>query len=310
MTISPRLLLAIYLVIPLCLVLTFAMQIFGANHLLTALPETPNELIIFTLFFVLPHIVASSNTMLDKSYIAFYKNKLLIALFISIMIAFLLPRLIDPMIVLVINGALTVYHVIAQQFGLTASLSRAKTTIYQVWKYSGIALGGFIFYLFYYSKQISPEIYQGYRIVVFILLLLFGVLTYFSQKDSKTKEGKIYHWLNFLMLCVTFYYIDIKLLFFAMIITRIIHDLTAFSFYIVHDYNRNNDNPKNVIYKILGSIIPLYIATPIIAIIMAKSISLLEFLTFINFITIFHYCTESFIWKTGTLHRKYIKFSS
>ena len=96
---------------------------------------------------------------------------------------------------------------------------------------------------------------------------------------------------------------------FSVLIPRIVHDTTAFTFYINHDYNRNRVSTRNFIYRHTNKLcVPVPLACPLLALgvngllIGFTNMSVNPF--FYAPITMIHYYTERLIWRRGTIHRK------
>src|SRR5881296_1875935 len=76
-TLSRRLLLAIYVIVPLAWLAVIGDLVLFDGGLRRALPESPEELAWFTAFFVLPHILASQFSFYDREYLGAYRLPLL-----------------------------------------------------------------------------------------------------------------------------------------------------------------------------------------------------------------------------------------
>jgi hypothetical protein len=312
--VSKKFLSALYLIVPICFILVLSDQLFFSSKFKNLLPTTPNDLFIFNVFFVLPHIIASSTTLVDREYLSFYKNKLLIALALTGTIAFIFPHLFSQQIVLIINGIMTVYHVLAQQLGVTSTIAKIRSKNYQRWKWIGLILGALVYYLFYFHQKIPSATFYYLEIAVYVLTLIFLFYSVKIIGETQEKLGKIYIASNFFLILSAFYFIKAGYPFFAMLAPRVVHDLTAFSFYTVHDSNRNANGAKNYFMKYL---LPLktypvfcfFIFTPLLGISLALLTKAYLIFPIVNFLTLFHYATESFVWKSEGIHRKHIGFS-
>jgi hypothetical protein len=74
LAVSFRLLLALYSIIPVCLLLqVFDSQLWG-GFLKEHLPSSPSHFLLFQILFGTPHIIASAIVMVsNKEYLRFYK---------------------------------------------------------------------------------------------------------------------------------------------------------------------------------------------------------------------------------------------
>ncbi|MCB0360942.1 MAG: hypothetical protein KDD44_14940, partial [Bdellovibrionales bacterium] len=97
--------------------------------------------------------------------------------------------------------------------------------------------------------------------------------------------------------------------FFLILLPRVIHDLTAFAFYMVHDANRNaGSRSPNLIYRFLRfSRISPAVLGPLLALGIALPITLQSSqqvgLQIIFVLASTHYLTETVTWRRGTPHR-------
>lgn len=308
MTISIRNLMYLYLIIPISLFVIWIDVVFLNSSLQITIPKSPNNIYLFTLFFILPHIIGSSITLIDKEYIAAYKTKLGYSVILSLIFAIAFSFILPHRIYLMLFGLMTLYHVIGQQLGLTAAFSGARGRVFKAWKWWGLLTAVSTSFLIYIPEEGGVLNYHYLRYAIIAQYFVLFTLTYLGQKQSTIPNGKKYFWLNFVLIFSVFVCVELKYVFFAILIPRVIHDLTAFNFYIAHDYNRNKSTKHNIFYKILNIKKP-FIMTPLLAIIIAVGINTTGFFTLIMFLTLFHYCTESFMWKGLTPHRKNIDFS-
>lgn len=111
--ISLRLLLAIYLIVPIVWVVVIVDRAYLHGNLKEVLPNSPEELFWFTVFFVLPHILASQFSFYDREYLTVYRRHLLFGLPL-VMTGALLLQLFDAGSSGLIYIAVTMWHVLAQ----------------------------------------------------------------------------------------------------------------------------------------------------------------------------------------------------
>jgi hypothetical protein len=304
MKVSTRLLKLYYLIIPISLLAIIVDHFVLDGFLKRFLPQSPNEFFLFTLFFVLPHIVASLLTFGHKSYLNYYKNNLIIYTFGALVLTSVFLFLTPQKVYLAIFGLMTLYHVIGQQFGLNAAFSGVRDKNYLIWKYLGFTIAALASVLLFFPAGKNMSVYNNILFSIGSLLVAFLVFTYFCVMKSNSKLGREYFILNFLLIFFVFIFIAIGYSFFAIVLPRVVHDLTAFNFYIVHNYNRVHTNKSlwfnSIRYSVLWTIG--------FAITIAFIINRLDFTFLILFITLLHYGIESFIWKGRSLHKTFIQF--
>jgi len=99
-------------------------------------------------------------------------------------------------------------------------------------------------------------------------------------------------------------------------VIRFVHDVTAFTFYVVHDQNRNASTLHNYFYALLAKFkIPLLIGVPLLSILLALLVragvsGVATATAIIVLISVTHYYVEAIMWKRGAPHRQQISFSN
>jgi hypothetical protein len=95
--------------------------------------------------------------------------------------------------------------------------------------------------------------------------------------------------------------------FFFAIMPRVVHDLSAFSFYVAHDTNRNRVERRGFLYKVLGFTgLPPWVLLPAVSMAIGYVITTVNpgsLLQPVAMISLFHYIMEAITWRRGALHR-------
>tara|TARA_B100001971_G_scaffold84647_1_gene78241 strand:+ start:351089 stop:352015 length:927 start_codon:yes stop_codon:yes gene_type:complete len=305
--VSRNLLQNFYLILPLSLLVVLIDILFLDHQLQSFLPNTPNKFFLFTLFFVLPHIVASLITFGEKEYVVHYKKQLSYSLIFSLIVTLIFVYITPQKAYLAIFGIITLFHVIGQQFGLNSGFAQVRGKIFLWWKYIGFTSALFSSTLLYFPQTSSLNLYYSFIAINIFFLIFFLFLTVKCIKLSTNDFGKRYFIANFLLLLFTFVFVLLKYPFFAILGPRFVHDTTAFTFYAVHNFNRSTvsrNKVLNPITKMNFSILLTFLS----AIIIALFVKDLNYFGLITFLTILHYCVESFMWKGKTLHKEFIRF--
>ena len=111
-----------------------------------------------------------------------------------------------------------------------------------------------------------------------------------------------------------YFFLQVEYVFFAFFSLRFVHDVTAFTFYIVHDSNRNATSFQNSFYALFKkSRLPFLILVPVVSIGLAlllriyvgDTITAIAIFATLGFI---HYLVEGVIWKRHSIHREHISF--
>lgn len=232
----------------------------------------------------------------------------------------------------------TVKHGLGQQFGLTrrflgrgglasgsgatphtsvlelVSSKKLESFNYHLWSLSGILMG----ILLYFSVTMSNlSTFFDFKIVMPIIVLLIVVFTLFTLrllKSSNDRFGQHYLMCNYVLVVSSFIFVHQQYPFFFLLIHRVVHDLTAFQFYSIHDHNLQQTSQGNPIYRGLQwTKIPVFLLCPILAILVALpfTVAIHYELSKIMFyagmmLGLIHYYTDSFVWKRDSIGRNYV----
>ncbi|MFN3580687.1 MAG: hypothetical protein ACK4VV_09475 [Pseudomonas sp.] len=323
-SIDCRWLLALYAIIPISLVLVLLdALVFQGRALYQYLPHQPENWPFWTVIFGLPHIIASLITMADKEYLGHYRRSLLWPMLIFAGIAsagHFGPQPVSYNLLFVFLAFYTIYHVLAQQLGLTLMMMGIPPgRTFKYWKWISV-FAGFAIYINVYGEQYMGHFDLGglslYDLLTYTAALLCAaqlVLAIRLTPQAKHRIGVWYLWGNVALLLSALLINEIGYTLFVILIPRIIHDVTAYMVYITHDRNRNKTQPVNLIYRIthfsrLSPILLLPILSVLIAFILTShqhypiiSIAILT-------VSFLHYYFEGFIWRGPNPHRQYVNF--
>lgn len=306
--IDTRLLLAVYLIVPLLLLAVMLdMFVFG-SYLRTTLPATPYAVFFFALLFNVPHHVASTFGFFDKEYLKQYRARIFIGLPL-LLAGYGVFAYFFPLASVVFFILYTEYHVLSQQMGVAKMFERTSSTLETVWKILGILLSATLYALFL-SEHFNTYFVALLQNTLFpFLLILFLCVSVAVYVKLKTVQARLMCIGIATSLSVPFLFLALGYPLFAVVIARVIHDLTAFVFYITHDYNRNTTHTKNVFYQLATRTgLPLVVLTPVLAVLIAYALQHSPFIptTALVFLFISHYYLEGFMWKRDAPHRAHI----
>ncbi|PIS04725.1 MAG: hypothetical protein COT81_04885 [Candidatus Buchananbacteria bacterium CG10_big_fil_rev_8_21_14_0_10_42_9] len=313
-SINQNFLIAIYLVAPILGVILLIDYYFFGAYIKNLLPNSPNWWGLFILVFFFPHAIASAFSFADKEYFTAYKKPLVYGLPVIIVAVLLIPFFIGWEVIFLMNLLFSSYHLYGQLTGVTKLLMRNIGFFYFAWRYSVLA-----FFMLAYVVLFVPDFFGvDFRTYLNPLIYFFApvVLAFniLALKNSKTKKGAIYLWANFFLFVLALSYYIAGYYFFTFLALVLVHDITAFAFYIAHDHNRNIGEIKNYFYKLFHfTKIPIFILCPLLSFLMAyllreySAIYLVS--SVVYFFWFFHYYSELFMWKYGTVHRQYISLS-
>lgn len=327
MNLSMRGLLAIYAVIPLCAVLYAVDRGLLGGAIREALPHNPDHLLIYGLLFGWPHILASNVILATNAeYRNVYGKRAVIASLIIIAF-FVIGNFALPYVVLsVVAATATIIHVLKQQIGIGAGAARLKGWLYPAWGWTGILAGVALYNTLYLEDDLAS--YE--RVLGLTSLALTGVVVILAvacHRRITSRMGKTFLWSNtaLVVVPVTLHFAGYDI--FALAIPRIIHDTTAFAFYVAHDHNRHRGAPKNPLFRAAARIPGgIYWVSPALAVGLAFGIErygdgLLDVITagasssafpqaasigVLGFLAMLHYYTEAFTWKAGSPYRRHV----
>ena len=307
---DPRRLLLLYLVVPLCLFLMAIDLVFLHGHVRSALPKSTDRLFLFTAVFNFPHIVASYFLYFDDEYLKLYGRRIVLS---AAAIALFTPAVLIPLGVetlLLLTLLWTNFHILQQQLRLLAVQLRTNDWALPAYGWISQLISGLL--LFGVADQTAHGLHVRPLVFLMSLLLLLPstYLTVRLGRRSLTPSGRHYLWANqSLMVSLALSFVlGYPLL--AILMTRVVHDLTAFYGYAVHDTNRNHPEPRNRLYRAISVFgVPPAIAGPALAIALAYLVQSLMAervaAWVVYFLSVLHYYLESFVWEPGTVHRRH-----
>ncbi|MCE9576863.1 MAG: hypothetical protein K8W52_27200 [Deltaproteobacteria bacterium] len=326
-TLSLRGLLAIYAIIPVCALVYAIDRLALGSAIRDALPRNPDHLFVYGLLFGWPHIVASNVILFGNAeYRRAYRARVLVAS--AIIVAFFgAGTVFLPYEVLaVVAATITIIHVLKQQIGIGAGAARLSGRLYPIWGWTGIATGVVLYNALYLDGDLAR--YAGtldataYALAALVLLLAIA-----CDRRITTALGRAFLWGNTAMILVPVGMHATGYDIFALAIPRIIHDTTAFAFYVAHDRNRHGAAPGNPLYRVAARIPGgVYWLAPLLAVtiayllerhgdrvfhlatggVLTASYPEIISLGVLGYLAMLHYYTEAFTWKTGSPYRRYI----
>jgi len=319
-----RWLLALYALIPVSLLLVTVDALgLDGTMLRQHLPAAPEQWAFWTVIFGLPHIVASLLTMADREYLNHYQRKLLPPLVVFTAIACagqFGPQPFSYQALFVFLAFYTIYHVLAQQLGLTLMMmGTPPSRTFKLWKWLAV-FTGFAIYINVYGKTRLGEVMLGpvsvYQAMTYIAVALCAaviVLAFRISADARHRIGKWYLWGNVALLSSALIINETGYTLFVILIPRVIHDVTAYIIYVTHDSNRNKARPVNLMYRLTRfSRLPPLLLLPVVSVLIAYALTAHQHVPLVNIavltISFLHYYYESFIWRGPSPHRKHVAF--
>jgi hypothetical protein len=330
LAVSFRLLLGLYAIIPLCLLLQLLDSWFWHGALQTLLPSRPTHLLLFQVLFGTPHIIASTIVLTsNKDYFAIYKTKLL-WMTLALAVIFGAGSLFIPYRVFYIAvAAWTVYHVLKQQLGVARGVCRLPDWAFYVLLWLSVSAGVFIYIGIFLNNSLDVAQVQWIKTMAGMLCLGLMAHVGYCDRYVKTPLGRWFLWSNALLVLSSFYLYVQQYYFFAILLPRLVHDATAYIFYVTHDYNKHHEHPQNFIYRVAQRCrLSVFVVLPLLSFLLAfvlqaygdKAVEYLTQVLFgveirqvitlglLGYLALMHYYTEAFTWKHGSPYRQFIDF--
>lgn len=331
LAVSFKLILGLYSVIPLCFLLYLVDVFLWGNTLKSLLPSSPSHFLLFQILFGTPHIIASAILLTsNKEYLQFFKPKL-IMMTVLIILVFGIGSLFIPYKVLYIATACwTVYHVFKQQHGIGKAVCRLPSWAFYWMLWLSVMAGIFIYMGIFLKDSLEPVHADWIKLITSVLAMGLVLSSILCQRYVTTRFGKYFLWANTLLIVSSFYFYIQHYYFLAILIPRLVHDATAYVFYVTHDYNKHYENPQNRLYQYAKRCnLHVFLVLPLLSFVLTwllqaygnEAVNIITRFFFstdiykaitlglIGYLSLMHYYTEAFAWQANSPLRRYIRFS-
>jgi len=330
LAVSFKLLLALYAIIPLFLILQLTDSYALQGALLQYLPSSPSHFLLFQLLFGTPHILASAVLITtNKDYFSFYQKKILI-MTLAIMIFFAIAsQLLSYYVLYIMVASWTVYHVLKQQHGVGRGIYQLPGWAFYLLLWLSIGAGISVYMGIFLKDTLTVQQTEWVKQAAGGLVICLFFSTIWCQQYMKTRFGSLFMWANSCLIFASFYFYIQEYYFLAILIPRLVHDATAYIFYVTHDFNKHAGHPQNFLYRWAANIkLNVFIVLPLVSFALTYLLQeygdqwfdvITQFLFgmkirqaitvgLIGYFSLMHYYTEAFTWKYGSPYRKYIRF--
>lgn len=330
LAVSFRLIIGLYSIIPICLLLYWADQTLWNHFLQEQLPSSPGHFLLFQILFGTPHIIASSILLVtNKDYLQVFQRKILLMSGFIILFFGVGSLFIPYKILYIISACWTVFHVLKQQHGIGKGICRLPSHAFYLLLGLSVAAGIAIYMGIFLKNSLTQNQADGLKTIASGLTLILIFATVYSQRFIATTFGKAFMWANTLLIVSSFFLYSQQYYFLAILIPRLVHDATAYFFYVVHDYNKHHKQPQNWLYQLTSRVhLPIYIVLPVLSfmltyLLQAYSDELINWISLtlfgtkvykaitlglLGYLALMHYYTESFMWTADSPLRRYIRF--
>lgn len=330
-TLSLRTILGIYAIIPVCFILQIIDKFVLNGSIMTVLPTSPNHFVLFQVLFGTPHIIASTLILAcNKEYFVHYRKQIALMTACVAVIFGIGSLFISYRVFYIAVASWTVLHVIKQQYGIARGVCKLPAWSYNILLALSVMAGIAIYLAIFLRNQLSPEQAQELSQVASVFCFLFILFAFYAQRFVTTHFAKWFYWANVLLIISSFYFYSEKYYFFAILVPRLVHDLTAYMVYITHDLNKHQLDTDAVLYKKAKQYkIPVAAVLPLLSfglafVLQAYGDDLVQYITQVLFATevkkavtvgvvgylaLLHYYTEAFTWKQDSPYRRFLRFS-
>ncbi len=330
LAVSFKVLLALYAVIPFCLILQLADSTVLHGAVLNFLPSSPGHFLIFQLLFGTPHILASAVLLTsNKDYFNFYQKKIIIMTLVIMVFFAVATQLLSYYILYIMVASWTVYHVLKQQHGVGRGIYKLPDWAFYLLLWLSIAAGISVYMGIFLKNTLTVQQAEWVKQAAGGFIICLVLSTAWCQRYVGTRFGVVFMWANSLLIIASFYFYLQQYYFLAILVPRIVHDATAYIFYVTHDVNKHAGHPQNFLYRWAAKIkLNVFIVLPLLSFGLTFLLQeygdqwfdmLTEFffdmqirqaitVGLIGYFSLMHYYTEAFTWKLGSPYRKYIRF--
>jgi hypothetical protein len=223
-----------------------------------------------------------------------------------------------------------VYHVLKQQHGIAKAVCRLPSWAFYLQLWLSVSAGIFIYMGIFLKNSLEPEQAALVLQVASALTMALVISTLVCQRYVPSRFGQYFLWANTLLVVSRWYVYSEQYYFLAILMPRLVHDITAYSFYVSHDVNRHGEQPGNNLFRAATALrLPVWLVLPLLSflftyLLQAYGDDLVNLLLqtlfstqiykavtlgFLGYLALMHYYTEAFVWAAGSPLRRYIRFS-
>ena len=305
---SRRFLLSVFLALPAFAGVIIADKLIFSSAVAQSLPRTYPSFLLYVFFA--PHVYASTLTFIDPGHHQTYGWRLWGVLGVIVVATHAAYVWLDGTALFAVYALLTVTHFVNQQAGISKMMMRSNPEGWLLaWRGCLIA-GTTIAYLTAFSSEGFAD-QAEINLALFVIAILATGAFLGVVRSTKRRDGQLYALGSHAMFVGGWLFLWAGYPLLAFVASRIIHDTTAFSFYVVHDTNRNAGGTRNLAYRALGGgrVVRRW-GTLLVAFPLGVLFYLGEGWMFLPVTSValsyFHYYCEAFMWKSGAPHREAI----
>jgi len=326
--VSLRGVLALYALVPLGLLLQYYDLVFCGEALKNWLPANPTQFLLFQLLFGTPHILASTLILTThRDYWRHYRPKIF-TMTTLLAVGFALGSLwLEYRTLYIFVAAWTVYHVLKQQYGIARSVCQLPEWAFQLLLWLSVTTGLIIYLGVFLKNSLLPTQMEWIRETAAVLTASLIGAAFVCRHLLRTGIGLWFYWANIGLVVGSFSFFWLHYDFLALVVPRLIHDLSAYYFYVTHDYNRHAARPDNALYRMARRLhLPVYVVLPLLSI--GLTVLLQQYgdawvngviqlfweseprrlvtVGLLGYLALLHYYLEGLTWQKHSPYRRYL----
>ncbi len=329
--ISFRCLFSLYSIIPCCIIVQLLDIFWWQGYLKHHLPSSPSHFLLFQILFGTPHIIASAIILASNSdYRQRYRRPILLMTTLLALVFGVGSLFIPYKALYIATAAWTVFHVLKQQHGIVRGISRLPAWAYYLLLWLSVMAGFFIYIGIFLKNSLEPQQVEWLTHIAGSLCVGLICTALLCQRYINNRFGKWFMWANVFLVVSSFYFYNQQYYFLAILVPRLVHDVTAYIFYVTHDYNKHHAKPENIIYRFAAFCrVPIVFVLPFLSFSLAFllqaygdqiinglinewfEVNIHKVITvgLLGYLALMHYFTEAFTWKHDSPYRQFIAFS-
>lgn len=292
-----RLSLSIFLIPILIALLVLLDSVLLGQRIKLAMPETLTEAFWYPIFFGTPHVIASHFLLFEKKVFLPLAPKLIAGFFVCAA-AVLILRNVAPNIWVIFFALYASKHTIGQQTNIGKSLFKNPPARYTF--LANIVGISFISFFSLRFLNIRHDIrYPAFEFALACVIVVISLIGFYLTKRISDQEagGKKFLAANLtgLFFSASLFILGYKAL--AFFIFRLMHDVTAFSFYVSSYCKRKSGDSRSAKGTLLVGVIFIIAIPMFLAGLLQFNYQAIANKDALLIMTIFHYFTESVVWK-------------
>lgn len=327
LAVSFRFLLGVYVAVPLTIVLQLLdAAVWGGVLRIAPLDERAPTVWAYV-GMGLPHVAVSSVMLATNAeYLRRFRTRVLgTLLFIGAFFA--VARQLPYEVAFALLGVTTVVHVFLQQMGIGRAFCRCDERWYAAWTWTSVGVGCLLYNRIYLAEALGSAGRSTFDVAVGGTAAIHAVAVARCLRTTTSARGRAFLWANTAMVLAGVYLHAVGWVFLAVLAPRVVHDLTAFGFYAVHDHNRHGPKPRNAVFAVTRRLgIPAVCVAPLLGILLTGAVhrwaepalgGAVRVVTgrtpaepiaiyLVVALMLLHYSTEAVTWRRGSPYREFV----